>query len=334
VDDASTDDTAEVVARWSDRGVRYLRVNHHDPRQSRLSGLQATSAEFVSFLDADDRLAPDYLRGGLAGFDRYDVGIVYSDVDYFGDWNRCHQEPEEITLSDMGKLNYVHNGSIVRREALEMSRALEVPFDSRRSHEDWLAWRRILEQGWKAKKQRGIYGYRRHESNRTNSKYKTANYFNQRAMETETVTLFVALSGRTAVWPRFQQFLEQQTWPHSQMKLWLLDTSQDDRFGRRIRRWISQCDYADVRYRTEAAATRRPGWCSPAGTSPNGSRTPRSRPTASASRPTGSATPVGSSGRSTATPSTSCSMRGSGGRSSQASGWRSSAERRRRWRTD
>lgn len=255
VNDASTDDTAEVVARWSDRGVRYLRVDHHDPRQSRLSGLRATSAEFVCFLDADDRLAPDYLRGGLAGFDRYDVGIVYSDVDYFGDWNRCHQEPEEITLADMGKLNYVHNGSIVRREALEMSRALEIPCDSQRSHEDWLAWRRILEQGWKAKKQRGIYGYRRHEANRTNSKYKIANYFNQRAMETETITLFVALSGRSGVWPRFQQFLEQQTWPHAQVKLWLLDTSQDARFGRRIRRWISQCDYADVHYRTEAVAT-------------------------------------------------------------------------------
>jgi glycosyltransferase involved in cell wall biosynthesis len=255
VDDASTDDTADVVARWSDRGVRYLRVDHHDPRQSRLSGLQATSAEFVCFLDADDRLAPDYLRGGLAGFDRYDIGIVYSDVDYFGDWNRCHQEPEEITLADMGKLNYVHNGSIVRREALEMSRALEVPCDSRRSHEDWLAWRRVLEQGWRAKKQRGIYGYRRHEANRTNSKYKTANYFDQRAMETETITLFVALSGRSAVWPRFQQFLEQQTWPHTQVKLWLLDTSQNERFGRRIRRWISQCDYADVRYRAEAVAT-------------------------------------------------------------------------------
>ncbi|MFV0445651.1 MAG: glycosyltransferase, partial [Planctomycetaceae bacterium] len=167
VDDASTDDTADVVARWADRGVRYLRVDHHDPRQSRLSGLQATSAEFVCFLDADDRLAPDYLRGGLVAFDRYDVGIVYSDVDYFGDWNRCHQEPEEITLADMGNLNYVHNGSIVRREALEMSRALEVPCDSLCSHEDWLAWRKILEQGWKAKKQRGIYGYRRHEANRT-----------------------------------------------------------------------------------------------------------------------------------------------------------------------
>lgn len=255
VDDASTDDTTDLVARWSERGVRYLRVDHHDPRQSRLSGLQATSAEFVCFLDADDRLAPDYLRGGLAAFDRYDIGIVYSDVDYFGDWNRCHQEPEEITLADMGKLNYVHNGSIVRREALEMSRALEVPCDSLCSHEDWLAWRRILEQGWKAKKQRGIYGYRRHEANRTNSKYKTANYFNQRAMETETVTLFVALSGRSAVWPRFQQFLEQQTWPHSQVKLWLLDTSQDARFGRRIRRWINQCDYADVRYRAEAVAS-------------------------------------------------------------------------------
>ena len=257
VDDASTDDTAGVVSRWGEHGVRYLPVEHRDPRQSRLSGLKATNSEFVCFLDADDRLAPDYLRGGLAAFDRYDIGIVYSDVDYFGDWRTCHEEPEEITLADMGKLNYVHNGSVVRREALEMSRALEIPCDSKRSHEDWLAWRRLLEQGWRAKKQRGIYGYRRHETNRTKSKYKTANYFNQRAMETETVTLFVALSGRSVVWPRFRQFLEQQTWPHSQVKLWLLDTSQDARFGRRVRRWVSSCGYTDVRY--SAVPVAEPG---------------------------------------------------------------------------
>jgi hypothetical protein len=249
--------TIQTYRRWVEEYLRF----HHDRTGRWIHPQDMGEKEveaFLTHLAVNRRSAAstqNQALGAILFLDRYDVGIVYSDVDYFGDWNRCHQEPDEITLADMGKLNYVHNGSLVRREALEMSRALEVPCDSQRSHEDWLAWRRILEQGWKAKKQRGIYGYRRHEANRTNSKYKTANYFQQRAMETETVTLFVALSGRTAVWPRFQQFLQQQTWPHSQVKLWLLDTSQNARFGRRVKRWISQCDYTDVRYRAEAVAT-------------------------------------------------------------------------------
>lgn len=82
-------------------------------------------------------------------------------------------------------------------------------------------------------------------------------YFDLRGLAHETITLFVPLSGRTAVWPRFQQFLEQQVWPHDQVRLVLLDTSQNDRFGRRVRRWISQCDYRDVRYLTEAVAEQR-----------------------------------------------------------------------------
>jgi glycosyltransferase involved in cell wall biosynthesis len=162
VDDSSEDDTAGVAGRWADWGVQYLRVEHRNVRQARLAGLNATTAEFACFVDADDRLSPDYLRSGLQAFDRHDIGFVYSDADRFGDENSLLIQPEEISVENMSRLNHVHNGAIVRREALEMSRALEVPADPATVHEDWLVWRRILEQGWRAKKQRATYGYRRH----------------------------------------------------------------------------------------------------------------------------------------------------------------------------
>lgn len=254
VDDASDDDTAKVTQRWSEWGVRYLRVDHRNVRLARLDGLNATKAEFVCFVDADDRISPDYLRSGLHAFDRHDIGFVYSDADRFGDENSLLVQPDEVTPANMSRLNHVHNGAIVRREALEMSRALEVPADPHVVHEDWLVWRRILEQGWRARKQRATYGYRRHADGVSVAKQSERPYFDLRGLAHETITLFVPLSGRTAIWPRFQQFLEQQTWPHEEVRLVLLDTSQDARFGRRIRRWISQCDYRDVRYFAEAVA--------------------------------------------------------------------------------
>ncbi|MFV0443966.1 MAG: glycosyltransferase [Planctomycetaceae bacterium] len=256
VDDGSEDDTPSIAARWADWGVRYMRVDDRNVRLARLAGLNATTSEFVCFVDADDRLSPDYLRSGLAAFDRHDVGFVYSDADRFGDENSLLVQPEEITAENMSRLNHVHNGAIVRREALEMSQALDVPADPHVVHEDWLVWRRILEQGWSARKQRATYGYRRHAGGVSVAKQAERPYFDLRGLAHETITLCVPLSGRTAVWPYFQQFLQQQTWPHYQVRLVLLDTSQDARFGRRIRRWISQCDYRDVRYIAEAVAER------------------------------------------------------------------------------
>ena len=131
---------------------------------------------------------------------------------------------EEITLASMSRMNHVHNGAIVRREALEMSRALEFPADPQVVHEDWLVWRRILEQGWRARKLWATYGYRSHAHGVSLTKQSKRPYFDLRGHVHETITLFVPLSGRTAVWPLFRQFLEQQTWPHDQVRLVLLDS--------------------------------------------------------------------------------------------------------------
>jgi hypothetical protein len=44
------------------------------------------------------------------------------------------------------------------------------------------------------------------------------------------------------------EFLESQCWPHEQVRLVLMDTSQNDTFFARVRQWIGQCDYPDVRH--------------------------------------------------------------------------------------
>ena len=255
VDDASDDDTAEIAERWQPAGVRYLRVDHHNVRLSRQAGLEATRSQVVCFLDADDFLSPDYLRSGMQCFDRYDVGIVYSDMDRFGRENVTSDMPVDVALAEMTKRNVIHCASLVRREALDLSQAFSIPADPKTEHEDWLLWLVVLRQGWKAKKQPAVYHYRRHEEGRSLAKAWAGNtYFERRGLRHETITLFIPLSGRTAVWPRFRQFLEQQAWPHDQVRLVLMDTSQDARFGRRVRRWIAECDYRDVRYFTESVA--------------------------------------------------------------------------------
>lgn len=58
VDDGSTDDTAEVVKRFSDR-VTHIYQSNAGPASARNRGITAATGELVALLDADDLWMPD-----------------------------------------------------------------------------------------------------------------------------------------------------------------------------------------------------------------------------------------------------------------------------------
>ncbi|MGE0484127.1 MAG: glycosyltransferase [Gammaproteobacteria bacterium] len=64
VDDGSTDDTAAVVARFAQ--VTYVRQDNRGLSAARNRGLREAHGQFVTFLDADDLLAPGSLAARLA----------------------------------------------------------------------------------------------------------------------------------------------------------------------------------------------------------------------------------------------------------------------------
>ncbi|MDW8071802.1 MAG: glycosyltransferase [Anaerolineae bacterium] len=61
VDDGSTDDTAEVVARFADPRIRYVYQENRGPEPARNSGLQLAQGNLIAFLDADDLWEPGFL---------------------------------------------------------------------------------------------------------------------------------------------------------------------------------------------------------------------------------------------------------------------------------
>lgn len=61
VDDGSTDDTPDVVARFAGAGVRYLRRERGGASAARNTGLLESRGELIAFLDGDDRWLPDKL---------------------------------------------------------------------------------------------------------------------------------------------------------------------------------------------------------------------------------------------------------------------------------
>lgn len=79
VDDASTDDTPEILKSYGTR----IKVITHKTNQgvgvSRGDGIKASSGDFVFFLDADDWLSPDAISILIEGADGGDIVTGYID---------------------------------------------------------------------------------------------------------------------------------------------------------------------------------------------------------------------------------------------------------------
>ena len=80
VDDGSSDKTPMVLARYAGR-VRVLRQQNRGLSAARNAGLAAALGTFVSFLDADDVMAPTKLAAQLEVLERsHAIGWTYCDV--------------------------------------------------------------------------------------------------------------------------------------------------------------------------------------------------------------------------------------------------------------
>lgn len=82
VDDASTDNTAEVVTAISDPRLHYIRLTQNQGGGgARNVGIEATTGMYIAFLDSDDEWLPPMLERLLTYLMQADrrVGAVYCD---------------------------------------------------------------------------------------------------------------------------------------------------------------------------------------------------------------------------------------------------------------
>jgi glycosyltransferase involved in cell wall biosynthesis len=248
--DRSTDDSEQIAEQYHGNGVQTLVVDYGNVHSVRRRGFEETASDVICFLDADDWLAPDYLEQGIQHFDSLEVGIVYSDLYHFGSVTKRQEFKDDFSRFSLNRANYIHAGSLVRRDALEVTRAFDHDLDAKTASctGDWWIWRCVVNGGWQARKQPGKYHYRRHENSALITNAGQIQYYQSAWLEKEQVALFIPLSGRKRLWPRLASFLENQEWPHNQVSLILFDTSQNTDFTDLVRHWLVNSDYTDIRY--------------------------------------------------------------------------------------
>lgn len=170
VDDGSTDGTADVARRYGDR-ICYLRQANLERSAARNNGLAKAQGAYVSFLDADDLLAPQKIAEQvefLAQHQEYEV--AYSRVHYFTEgppryfYSVRRPGPSGDILLQLIFSNFITvNAPLIRRRAIEKAGG----FNSDLSHyEDWELLLRLSLTGAAFGFQDAVHAFcRMHEGN-------------------------------------------------------------------------------------------------------------------------------------------------------------------------
>jgi glycosyltransferase involved in cell wall biosynthesis len=151
VDDGSTDETPQVVGRFGDHRLKYVRQDNQGPNAARNRGICESRGEFVAFLDADDWWLPDKIcRQVSVAAANPNAGLVYSlaiSVDVSGKENARTESIVTGRVVDQLLLGQCIAGSassaMVRRKTIDSVGMFDA---SLQYAEDWEYWIRIASQ--------------------------------------------------------------------------------------------------------------------------------------------------------------------------------------------
>jgi hypothetical protein len=165
VDDGSTDDSAEIVARLG-RDVRYVYQDNAGPGAARNRGIRDASGDLIAFLDADDLWAAGSVRLLLNRL------IAHPELDVAHGYARLFKDGE--SSSGLDSMNpdevfpYYIGAGLYRRRAFEKAGLFE---ERLRFSEDTEWYWRAAELGLRIERLQGItLLVRRHENNMTRGK--------------------------------------------------------------------------------------------------------------------------------------------------------------------
>lgn len=125
VDDGSTDNTREILFRYTkNKKIKCIHQKRSGAAAARNTGIRQATGEFVAFLDADDIWLPEKLEKQLPLFGDSEVGLVYSDMAFFGAESKFRVFSEMAGKFFKGQIvkqllenNFIPTSSVVARKS-------------------------------------------------------------------------------------------------------------------------------------------------------------------------------------------------------------------------
>jgi glycosyltransferase involved in cell wall biosynthesis len=147
VNDGSPDNTEQVAKKWLEKDSRFKYVYQENKGLSsaRNSGIGQATGEFILPLDADDKIAPNYIKLAVFTFEEDgSLKVVYSKAGKFGDENRLWILAP-FSIYDLCRYNMIFCSALYRREDWKRVGGYDVNMIY--GLEDWEFWIAILKNG-------------------------------------------------------------------------------------------------------------------------------------------------------------------------------------------
>jgi len=161
VDDGSPDNTEEIATKWEQRNGRFklLQIENGGLSNARNQGINIARGEFILPLDADDKIAPDYLEKALPLFNESpSVKVVYGHARYFGAKDELWKLLD-FDLKSLATKNMIYCSAIFRKKDWKKVGGYDVQM--KYGFEDWEFWIAILKNGGEVRKLDSVCFYYR-----------------------------------------------------------------------------------------------------------------------------------------------------------------------------
>lgn len=177
INDCSKDGTEDVIRQYLDNPViRYIKNEKNlGASGSRNRGVRLAKGKYVAFLDADDWWESDKLKKQLELIEKENMvlcctgrALMNPDGSFMG---KVIPVSERITYQRLLRHNCINCSSVL----LLRKAALEFPMEHEDSHEDYIAWLKILKKyGAACAVNEPLLKYRLSAQGKSGSKFKSA----------------------------------------------------------------------------------------------------------------------------------------------------------------
>lgn len=176
VNDGSPDNTEDVADKWvkKDSRFKYIYQNNSGVSMARNFGINVSNGAFVLPLDADDKIAKEYISLAVESFrENPKLTVVYCKAEKFGIENGICDLPL-FSLKALSKQNIIFCSGLYRKKDWTRVGGYDCKMDT--GLEDWEFWISILKTGGEVKclPMTGFYYRIKEESRQT--KIKSKNY--------------------------------------------------------------------------------------------------------------------------------------------------------------
>lgn len=165
VNDGSPDETEVIAKQWVEKDSRfvYLQKENGGLCSARNYGIEPAKGEFILPLDADDRIAPNYIAIALDSFqENSTLKVVYSKADKFGNETGIW-DLRPFSLRAIAMENMIFCSAMYRKSDWERVGGYDI--NMIHGFEDWEFWIALLKNGGNVKRLDAIGFYYRMKPN-------------------------------------------------------------------------------------------------------------------------------------------------------------------------